>query len=398
LKTFCYRLRHLAFNLLARIIITPLPAVKSGSGITAATAAILQEKSLEKVLIVTDEGIINAGLAGKLLEALNSGNINYTLFHKVEPNPSIENIEEGLSLYRQNNCQGIIAFGGGSPLDCAKMIAARVTNKKAVKKMKGLFKVRHKLPFLTAIPTTAGTGSEATIVAVISDPENKEKFSVIDPKLAPDACVLDPQLTLNLPQHLTAETGMDALTHAIEAYIGLVGTPFSNQKALDAAKLIFDNLERSCHHGDNLKSRQAMLEAAHYAGIAFTRNYVGYVHAVAHNLGGLYGVPHGLANAIVLPRVLELSTEKGAKKMAELARYTGLGENKESDHDLAYKLIAKIREMNHTMAIPTGIKEIQEKDIPFLAKRIHREANPAYPVPRILWPKDFEELLHDLKV
>lgn len=395
--TVYYRLRHLAFNLLARIINIPLPTVKCGSNSTATIAAILQEKALEKVLIVTDKGIINTGLTGKLLEALNSGNINYTLFHKVEPNPSIENVEEGLSLYRQNGCQGIIAFGGGSPLDCAKMIAARATNKKAVKKMKGLFKVRHRLPFLTAIPTTAGTGSEATIVAVISDRENKEKFSVIDPKLAPAACILDPQLTLNLPPHLTAETGMDALTHAIEAYIGLVGTPFSNQKALDAAKLIFDNLETSYQYGDNLEARKAMLEASHYAGIAFTRNYVGYVHAVAHNLGGLYGLPHGLANAIVLPRVLELSTEKGAKKMAEIARYTGLGDSRENDQNLSDRLIARIREMNHTMAIPTGIKEIQEKDIPLLAERIHREANPAYPVPRILWPKDFAELLHDLK-
>ncbi len=396
MKIFYYRLRHVLFNLITRLIHIPLPALKSGSYSTENLNGLLPDQNRGKLLVVTDKGIIETGLIDKLDLALKKSCTPYHLFSEVKPNPDVENIEAGLNVYLQNNCRGIIAFGGGSPIDCAKMIAARVTNRIPVLKMKGLFKVRHKLPYLMAVPTTAGTGSEATIVAVITDEVNREKFSIIDPRLAPAACILDPQLTVNLPPHLTAETGMDALTHAVEAYISLVGTPFSNQKALEAAKLIFAHLENSYHDGEDLKAREAMLEAAHYAGIAFTRNYVGYVHAVAHSLGGFYNLSHGLANAVVLPEILELSREAAASKLAELALNAGMGSNSESKQALAGKLIARIREMNENMSIPAGIKEIRKEDIPELAEKIDREANPAYPVPKILFKSDFEKLLHRL--
>ena len=264
--------------------------------------------------------------------------------------------------------------------------------------MKGLFKVWRKLPYLIAVPTTAGTGSEATIVAVISDPDNREKFAINSPNLTPAACILDPELLVGLPKHLTSTTGMDALTHAIEAYIGLIGSPFTNELALKATKLIFDHLETSYRDNTNLEAREAMLRASHYAGKAFTRAYVGYVHAVAHNLGGYYSIPHGLGNAVVLPRVLELSkNERSIAKMAEMARFAGLGSDQDSNDSLCTRLIEKIKNMNSAMDIPTAFEEIVESDIPELAKRIEEEGNPTYPVPKLLWQKDFENLLYQLK-
>jgi alcohol dehydrogenase class IV len=305
---------------------------------------------------------------------------------------------DGLSVYVENGCRGVIAFGGGSPLDCAKIIAAKTTNKKDIKKMKGLFKVWRKLPYQIAIPTTAGTGSEATIVAVISDPENREKFAINSPNLTPELCILDPELLTGLPPGMTSTTGMDALTHAIEAYVGVIGTKYTNELALNAIKLVFEYLERSYQNGSDLEAREKMLLAAHDAGKAFTRAYVGYVHAVAHNLGGFYGIPHGLANAVVLPHILEMSKDqRSIGKMAEMAAYAGLGSANDTNEALADKFIEKIRAMLSAMKIQQSFSEIREEDIPVLAERIELEGNPTYPVPKLLWRKDFAELLYKLK-
>ncbi len=397
MKKVYARTRHFVFKLLSRILPIPEPEVISGPGSTARCPEILKAEGINNVLVVTDKDIIKIGLIDGLLEALQKGGISCTIFNDIQPNPTIQNVEAGLKVYRDNNCRGVVAFGGGSPIDCAKIIAARTTNKKPVKKMKGLFKLWRRVPFLLAIPTTAGTGTEATIVAVITDPGEQEKFAINDMKLCPKVCILDPELLLGLPPHLTSTTGMDALTHAIEAYIGLIGTPKTNKWAIEAVKLTFQNLERAYLDGTDMKAREAMLMASHYGGKAFTRAYVGYVHAVAHNLGGIYGLPHGLANAIVLPYILELSKDACANQMADLAVAAGLGDHSEDKSVLADKLINGIRDLNQSMDIPSKAEEIREENIPMLARRIEKEGNPTYPVPKLLWAEDFEKLLYRLK-
>jgi alcohol dehydrogenase len=392
------RLRHGIFKIVSKILVLPEPEVVSGPGSIAQIPELLKKQGIDNVLVVTDADLVKIGLAEKLLSVLKTAEIKHTVYNEVQPNPTIKNCMDGLKVYLENGCKGIIAFGGGSPLDCAKIIAAKTTNKKDIKKMKGLFKVWRKLPYQIAIPTTAGTGSEATIVAVISDPENREKFAINSPNLTPELCILDPELITGLPPGMTSTTGMDALTHAVEAYIGVIGTKYTNELALNAVKLVFEYLERSYQNGSDLEAREKMLLAAHDAGKAFTRAYVGYVHAVAHNLGGFYGIPHGLANAVVLPHILEMSKDlRSVGKMAEMAVYTGLGSASDENEELADKFIAKIRSMLSAMNIQQSFSEIREEDIPALAERIELEGNPTYPVPKLLWRKDFADLLYKLK-
>jgi len=355
------------------------------------------KNNCKKPLVVTDKMLIKMNIIDGLIESMRANKVDYVVFNGVQPNPTIDNIEAGVNFYMDNKCDSVIAFGGGSSIDCAKIIAAKITNKKDVYSMKGLFKIRKKLPYLVAIPTTAGTGSEATIAAVITNEKTFEKFAINDTKLIPSAYCLDPELLADLPKGLTASTGMDALTHAIEAYIGWNGTSSTDKYAVEAVKIIFDSLQKSYEDGKNLVLRQEMLLASNYAGRAFTRASIGYVHAIAHNLGGLYNLPHGLANAIVLPYILEVSKGKAYKKMARLARETGIVENTLSDKEQADVFIGQIRHMNMLMGIPQHVPEIRERDIPYLAERIEKEGNPAYPVPRILNKKDFEIILNRIR-
>lgn len=396
LKKIPYRASHTVMKGAMKILKMPVPSTLVGPGIVKRFPEIIKECKVRKILVVTDKPLMNLGLLDSFLNAVKNNQMEYVIYDGVQPNPTFENIKEGLLLYKQSDCDAVVAFGGGSSLDCAKIIAARVTNDKPIEKMKGLFKIGHKLPPYFAIPTTAGTGSEATIAAVITNSTNHEKFAINDPKLVPLAAVLDPELTLGLPPSLTAHTGMDALTHAIEAYIGWYDTPFVREKALSATQTIINDLEAVCKNGSDLGLRRNMLVASYEAGVAFTRAYVGYVHAIAHNLGGFYGVPHGFANAVTLPHVLEFSKKNAAKKLADLARFAGVGDPAESDNILTMHFIQKIKEMNKNMGIPSTIDALQIKDIPELSARILKEANPTYPVPRIMDYNDCVNLLSNL--
>jgi len=332
-----------------------------------------------------------------LLSALSENGVEYTIFDEVKPNPTIENVEEGRKLYKENKCDGIIGFGGGSPIDCAKIIGARISNPYlSVRRMKGMFRVFLPIPPFFAVPTTAGTGSETTIAAVITDADTHEKFAVNDFKLIPKIAVLDPELMAGLPPHITATTGMDALTHAVEAYIGVNGNKFTDENAEKATELIFENLETAYKDGSNLDARNNMALASFYAGTAFTRAYVGYVHAIAHNMGGLYGVAHGLANAIILPYVLEFCRKDAEQKLARLAIAGGIGTAEESAEALSHRFIEKIKTMNKDMGLPDDIKELKEEDIPLIAKRALDEAHPDYPVPRIMTRQECEDLIRKL--
>jgi alcohol dehydrogenase len=397
LQTAFYRAYHYFMKPMTAVLPFPVPELITGAGSVRRLPEKVGAKGIRKVFVVTDKGVVGAGLLEGLREALGKQGISCTVFDGVQPNPTIPNVEEALKAYLANRCEGIIAIGGGSPMDCAKLVGARASNpKRTVRRMWGMFKVWRKLPPFFAGPTTAGTGSETTIVAVVTDPDTHEKFAVIDLHLVPSIAVLDPELMLGLPPHITAATGMDALTHAVEAYIGLHGTRRTNGNAEKAARLIFENLEEVYRDGSNLERRNNMALASFYAGVAFTRASVGYVHAIAHNLGGMYGVPHGLANAIILPRVLEFSRPQAEGKLARLARAGGIAGDAASDAEAAGGFIRKVEAMNRAMGIPSTIREIQAKDIPLIAQRALREANPMYPVPRIMSRGDCERLIGQL--
>lgn len=359
---------------------------------------LIVEHEISKVLLVTDAGLVKTGLLCPLLLGLEEAKVETIVYDKTVPNPTIDNIEEALTLYLSNQCQGIIAFGGGSPMDVAKAVGARVSHpKKSIPQMKGMLKLTKKIPPLFVIPTTAGTGSETTVCAVISNPQTHEKYAINDPHLIPLYAVLDPVLTEKLPKKITSTTGIDALTHAVEAYIGRSNTPHTKAMALSAIRLIYNNLLKSYENPGDLEARGNMQKAAYQAGVAFTRAFIGYVHAVAHTLGGFYQIPHGLANAVVLPLVLERYGKPASKKLAQLADAVGITEPSDSTEQKASRFIASIRELNQKMEIPTNFKGIiKESDLPRLAKQAIHEANPTYPVPRIMDIDEITEIFRAL--
>lgn len=311
-ELFC-RVYQGVFRLVSYILPWRTPELLEGENVLKGLPELIKSKGIDSILIVTDSVIASLGLMDGLLKGLSDECVDFVVYDKTVQNPTIDNIEEALRMYKANNCQSIVAFGGGSPMDCAKGVGARVARpKKSISQMKGVFKVMKKSPPMFAIPTTAGTGSETTIAAVITDSKTHEKYAINDTSLIPHYAVLDPLLTVKLPPHITSTTGVDALTHAVEAYIGRSNTKQTKQQSRDAIKLIFENIFEAYSNGTDLVARANMQKASFLAGQAFTRAYVGYVHAIAHTLGGFYSVPHGLANyhLALCPRVLwQVSTQ-----------------------------------------------------------------------------------------
>lgn len=375
-----------------------VPEQISGEGSLSRLPAFAKEHGFKSALLVTDEVLMKLGMAQPIIDGFAKEGLSLTIYDKVVPNPTVNNIAEGLKLYNDNNCDVIIALGGGSPMDCAKGIGARVARpRKPISKMKGVLKIMKKLPPLVAIPTTSGTGSEATLAAVISNPETHEKYPINDPVLIPHYAVMDPLLTVGLPKHITSTTGMDALTHAVEAYIGSSNTKNTKKYAIEATQLIFKYLYRAYENGGDIEARSNMQKASLLAGMAFTRAYVGYVHAIAHTLGGFYGVPHGLANSVILPHVLEAYGSKAWKKLAQLADVVGI--KGKDDEEKAKAFIKAIRDMNAAMDIPEKIQgkwTIKEEDLPTMITRALKEANPLYPVPVIWGREEMEEMFRTI--
>ncbi len=337
------------------------------------------------VLIVTDPGVAALGLTGQLEKALRLASIPFTVFDQVEANPTTDTIEAASALYRQKRCQAIIAMGGGSSIDCGKAVGIRIVKPdKPLRKCRGILKVRAKLPQLIAIPTTAGTGSETTLAAVITDSQTRHKFTINDFPLIPQCAVLDPEMTHSLPPFLTATTGMDALTHAVEAYIGRSTTPDTRADALEAVRLIFANIDRAYTDGEDRTARRNMLHAAFRAGCAFTKSYVGYVHAVAHSLGGEYNVPHGYANAVILPMVLDYYGSAVHQQLKDLAVAVGLAGEDTPLAEAARTFIDAIKDMKRRFSIGNTIPELKREDINKLSRYADKEANPLYPVPVLL--------------
>ena len=339
----------------------------------------------QSVLIVTDRGIVQNGLCKPLCDALSANGIGYTVYDGTQPNPTVDNVEDAYALWCEHHCDTLIAVGGGSAMDCAKAVGVRASYPgRKIGQSAGILRVWRSLPTLIAIPTTAGTGSETTLAAVITDPAHRHKYAIMSFPLIPHVAVLDPTLTKTLPPHLTATTGMDALTHAVEAYIGRSTTKETRALAVSAVKRIFANIERAYRDGSDLCAREEMLHAAYEAGAAFSKSYVGYVHALAHALGGRYGTPHGLANAVILPYVLEGYGASAHKKLHKLGIAAGICTEQDTPADGARSFIAAICLLNERMGIPKTIDGIRRDDIPILSAQAAHEANPLYPVPRLM--------------
>ena len=356
------------------------------------------EKGISTVLIITDASIRQLKLMNHLETALQKANIQYVIYDQTICNPTTQNAREARDVYQKYNCQALIGFGGGSSMDCAKAVGALLARPtKALNQMEGILKVVHKLPLLIAIPTTAGTGSEVTLACVVTDEKTHHKYAITDFNLIPKYAVLDPVITKTLPAYLTACTGMDALTHAIEAYIGRSTTKETRKDAIEAIQIIFSQLKKAYDNGNDLQAREAMCHAAYLAGNAFSKSYVGYIHAIAHSLSGKYNVAHGETNAILLPYVLESYGSCIHKKLATLSRATKLASNEDSDSLAASRFIKEIRQMNAYFHIPPYIKELREEDIHDLAKTADHEANPLYPVPVLMNASQLEGIYETVR-
>lgn len=380
-----YRTFQKSFYLVSKLMPYRQPERIQGANCLDLLPERIKRDGLKTVLLVTDAGLVSFGYIQPFVEKCEAANLRVVVYDQTVPNPTITNIEEAKALYDDNGCQGIIAFGGGSPMDCAKGVAALVSKPgKTIPQLKGVMKIRKEMPPFYAIPTTAGTGSEATVAAVVTNSETHEKYALMDPVLIPHVAVLDPMLTVKLPPFVTATTGMDALTHAVEAYIGKSNTKETIEASRKAVKIIFNDLYEAYENPTNVEARANMQEASYLAGFAFTRAFVGNVHAIAHTLGGFYQVPHGLANAVLLPYVLDFYGDTVYEPLAELADLVHLTEGSDSTKRKAEKFIAAIRQMNEKMAIPTKIEGIVNRDIPEMVKRALKEANPLYPVPKIM--------------
>lgn len=359
--------------------------------------SLLAGRGCRGVLMVTSPSVAKMAGTKRLLDALRTAGISCAVYDKTVPNPTTDTVEEALALYKEGGCQAIIGIGGGSSLDCAKAVGVRAARpEKPLSKLGGVLKVRKRLPPLAAIPTTAGTGSETTIAAVITDAETRDKYAISDFPLIPDYAVLDPEMTLTLPPHLTASTGMDALTHAVEAFIGRSTTPDTREDALAAVKLIFENLERAYRDGSDLEARRNMLTASFRAGCAFTKSYVGYVHAVAHSLGGAYNVAHGYANAVILPVMLRAYGPAVYPKLAQLAQAAGLAGQGMGEREKALAFLDGVEGLKTRCGIGSTIPELRREDIPALARHADREANPLYPVPVLMDAGELEKIYERL--
>ncbi len=358
---------------------------------------VIKENNCSHPLIVTGKSSVRLKLVENLENTLHNAELDCSVFSDTVPNPTTDNVNQAVKIYKENNCDCIIGLGGGSAMDCAKAVGAQIVlPNKPLSKMKGVLKIRKRLPLLIAIPTTAGTGSETTVASVIVDSQTRHKYAISDFCLIPDYAVLDEKLTVTLPSKLTATTGMDAFTHAIEAYIGKSCTNETKKLSEEAIKLIFENLPIAYNEPNNLQARKNMLIASYKAGCAFTVSYVGYVHAIAHSLGGKYDIGHGLANAVILPYVLNSYGDTIANKLAKLSHICNFCSETISNKEAAKIFLEKLTQLERQLNIPTHIAELKQEDIETLAKQADKEANPLYPVPLLMDNKELKKIYKQL--
>jgi alcohol dehydrogenase len=382
----------------SRLVAIPRPVALVGAGSTQRLCALIAQGGARRVMIVTDAVLVRHGVIAGAVAELQGRGIDVAIHDRITPDPTYTVLEAAHDAVRVHRSEVILAIGGGSVIDAAKIVAAMAGSGKRPERLLGMLRVGpHMLP-LYAVPTTAGTGSEVTVAAVMTDPVRHEKAAAIDPKLVPLATALDPLLMTGLPPAITAATGMDALTHAVEAYLNLWPHPETAGQCLAAVRLIFTNLPRACEQGNDLVAREAMAMAAFYAGLAFTKAYVGYVHAFSHKIGALYGVPHGLSNAIVLPYVLDYLKDapRAATGLAELAVAIGAGQAAEPRPALAQRFVDRVRELNAHIGIPARLDALRSEDIRGIARAAMIEAHRDYPVPKRMTLVEAEALLRTM--
>ena len=393
------RIRVGIFGLAGHVLKFPKPFTFVGPDASLSLVREIIGLGVKRVMVITDGQLLKLGIVDPHIELLKNSEIQVEVFDGIEPDPGYELVLEGVKRLKNFKPDAVLAVGGGSSIDGAKAILLSHANDCHPSKLTGvwLYSLPRKrcLPFY-AIPTTAGTGAEATIAVVVSDKSAKIKKAIIDPKTVPAMVALDPKLMVGLPPFITAPTGMDALTHAVEAYLCTITTSETDELARMATASIMRNLIIAYTDGENLEARERMAVAACMAGLAFTRVGVGYVHAFAHQLGGLYHVPHGLANAIVMPYVLDFSKPDCTHRLAELARVSEIGESGAPDAELADAFIARIRKLNADMQIPESVKELKREDFDKIIDRAFAEAHGTYGVPRYLTRDDATALLEKL--
>lgn len=345
--------------------ILPAPEIFIGKSGLARVNSILNGLNAEKVLVITDKGIVNAGIYRKLEDALKNTNRKIVLYDSVRPDPSVKLVEEAVQIARGNDVEAVIGVGGGSSLDTAKIAAALITNTKDMSSYIGVDLLENDAAPIIAIPTTAGTGSEVTHIAILSDEEEQLKKGIVSTKIIPAFAILDPELTTGLPGHVTAATGMDALVHALEAYISVNANPYSDVLALKAVNLISKNIREAYNNGKNTEARENMLLGSLFAGISFANAGVAAVHAFAYPLGGMFHVPHGLANSVMLPTIMEFNLTGNEERYSQMAGC--LTNNSKASPQC---VIDEIKKLRNDLKIPLSLKELRipESSIPQLAE------------------------------
>ena len=363
-----------------KIVSKPTPVTYIGPGRARETGRLLRTLGVRKALVITDGFLHQSGLLDGLLESIRETDVEYGVFDGVQPDPTFAIVAEAKQAC--DGCDAVVAVGGGSVLDTAKAVAAAVANHPSAEALAGMLKVRRRPLPLIAVPTTAGTGSETTVAAIISDTATHSKKQLLDPKLVPMFAILDPELTVGLPKHTTAHTALDALTHALEAYVAGYADEETDRQARMAVRLIFKYLPRVQEDPADLEGREGLLTASFFAGMAFTRTYVGYVHAFAHTIGGKFGVPHGLANAVLLPHIMRYYLPVSYHRFAELARMLHLGTPGDSDQTLATRFVKLLYQLNRQLEIPARFEKFPASAIEDVIDMAFRECHGTYPVPR----------------
>jgi len=381
-------------GIVAKMLPDRVPVTFVGSGSLGEICDSIGSQGVSRVLIVTDAVLNELGIVARVNDACRAAGVDAVVYDGVLPDPTFAQIEAGHARFLSGGCDAVLAVGGGSPMDAAKMIAAMATNGGDLHKLEGKMRVRKRPAPLFAIPTTAGTGSEVTIAAVVSDTQSHQKKFFLDPKLLPAMTALDPTLMTGIPGPITAATGMDALTHAIESYVAKTSTAQTESYATMAVRLVFEHLPTAFKDGEDLEARKGMALASYYAGLAFTRTSVGYVHAIAHNLGAKYGTPHGLANALALPHVLDFSKSAAQRQLAELGTLIGVSSGSEAER--AQGFIDAVRSLALSIGIPTALDDLRADDIGELADLALAEAFLDYPVPRFMTKSDCEGVVAKL--
>ena len=336
----------------------------------------IKENEFKKGLIVTDSVLVQIGLVGKVTELLEKNDIGYVIYDGTKPNPTVKNVNDGLSLLKENECDFVISLGGGSPHDCAKGIALLATNGGDIKDYEGVNKSKYpQLPLIT-INTTAGTASEMTIFSIITDEDRHIKMALVDKHMTPVMAVNDPMLMVAMPKSLTSATGMDALTHSIEAYVSTNATPITDACAEKSIELIAKYLKRAVENGNDIEARDMMAYAEFLAGMAFNNASLGYVHAMAHQLGGFYDLPHGVCNAVLLPHVQEFNAKVSAERLKKVASIMGIDVDEMTNEEGAKACIEAIKDLSKSIGIPSGLKELgaKEEDFDVLAENALKDA------------------------